>query len=831
MLNSGSGTGGALSRWCIAVGLLLSIGMSGPAGARPDAREYERVIAAARAGNFDFAIPKLREWVRLYPDDRRIRSDYGVALAWAGRDEEVVELGRELDRDDTPAYALIAYANAARNLQRYDVAIAAYRRVLRREPGNREAIAGYTVTLTRSGRVEEALTVIQGTFESIARPYTRNVVPLLHALGYTLQAKGLFIEAADAYTEALRLAPDDRNALRERVFLTARMGAPHLALLLAEKRSEFFTEKEMFELQSDRAAVSVRWGEAQLAADAGRRRFYGIDVSLGLSEQLVRTRQQRGGPAGREPGRNEFDHIVALRDRVAMRDVVTWYETVAGRKPDGLPNYVVVAVADAYLYLRSPQRARDLYLVAIERVRAEGGKVPTEWRYSLFYAYVESGRFDEAKKLIDALVAEVPAFRNPGVEGWQRDNPGFARARTTQGLLRLYTGELKEAQIIFDRILDEAPFNVGARTAYGSLLVARDRLRAANDVFRGVLVDDPAALHARIGFAETEMSLRRYDVAARTLAETYREYPENLAARNALARLELARRGRARLDLNIGRSNGGTNATGTRDREIEAYVASPAIDYRWRVHTRAYSGEARFDGNVARRERLGVGGEYAYGDWEGVAEINADRSGANVGLTLRGVWTPSDDWRFRAGLDTNSNDIPLKARLYGIDAKGIKLGATRSFNEARRIDVNYGYWDFDDGNQRHSLQVSWLERWFTRPTYRFESVVGVYTSRNDRDDAPYFNPGRDVDADVTLLGEHLTWRNPSTTFRQRVALSAGAYSQQGYGTRPVYGLRLEHEWEGSETMSLRYGIGRSRHPYDGAQVERDYFYLGLNWRF
>jgi hypothetical protein len=44
-------------------------------------------------------------------------------------------------------------------------------------------------------------------------------------------------------------------------------------------------------------------------------------------------------------------------------------------------------------------------------------------------------------------------------------------------------------------------------------------------------------------------------------------------------------------------------------------------------------------------------------------------------------------------------------------------------------------------------------------------------------------------------------------------------------------VRYEQEWTADDQLVLRYGIGRSRHPYDGIQTARNYGYLYLNWRF
>ena len=44
-------------------------------------------------------------------------------------------------------------------------------------------------------------------------------------------------------------------------------------------------------------------------------------------------------------------------------------------------------------------------------------------------------------------------------------------------------------------------------------------------------------------------------------------------------------------------------------------------------------------------------------------------------------------------------------------------------------------------------------------------------------------------------------------------------------------LRYEQEWDADDRLALRYGLGRTVHPYDGVKTTRNYVYLSLNWKF
>ena len=63
------------------------------------------------------------------------------------------------------------------------------------------------------------------------------------------------------------------------------------------------------------------------------------------------------------------------------------------------------------------------------------------------------------------------------------------------------------------------------------------------------------------------------------------------------------------------------------------------------------------------------------------------------------------------------------------------------------------------------------------------------------------------------------------------AVGLAARARQGFGSGKVAGARYEQEWTADDRLTLRYGLGRNLHPYDGVQTARNYGYLSLNWRF
>ena len=169
--------------------------------------------------------------------------------------------------------------------------------------------------------------------------------------------------------------------------------------------------------------------------------------------------------------------------------------------------------------------------------------------------------------------------------------------------------------------------------------------------------------------------------------------------------------------------------------------------------------------------------------------------------------------------------------LAGISARRVFIEAVWQAHESRSAALSHAQMRFDDGNRRDTTQARWTERVIAGPVYKLEVTGALYASRNSLAGTPYFNPARDFSPTLELANEWLQWRRYTRAFRHRVVMAAGRYAQQGFATGTVANVRYEQEWQADDRLTIRYGIGRSRHPYDGVQTLRNYGTVSLNWRF
>jgi biofilm PGA synthesis protein PgaA len=792
--------------------------------------EYEAVIRAAQEGALMPAISRLQEWRAAFPGDKRIDYDLVTLLGQAGKHEEALIVGRQMLGAEAPPYAIKSVAGSARATGRAQEAEAAYRLLLTKTPDDTEAHAGLAYTWMAQDLVQPALDHVLQRLPKVASQYQRSDVPLLVALAELHERRNEWLQAATAYQDVLRFEPEFMYALRGRVFALRRAGLPNLAKRLADARSDAFSAEEMHQLTQAAAGRMVSFGKAQVAVDKGRSRFSTTDTALAEGVRMTDRFGARPGP--------QLDRLVALRDRVRMREAVELYESLDGKKL-AIPPYAKAAAADAYLYLEQPEKARDLYREALNAASADDKAEIPDWQIGLMYAFNEAEQHDEAQALADRLLGSTPAMGHQGVRGVARPNEDYSRVAVMSGLVRLYAERLEQAEQRLSQLRSQAPFNSEVRAAWATLQSARERPRSALEEFTLLQIDEPRSISAQVGRGEALLALNQFSDAKSLLPPLLADYPEDKSVQDFSRKLGLYDSPNLRVETTIGR---GAAAAGAESVFDAALYSSPLTrtmgdSYRLFAHFSRSQGRVDLPGAIPAqsretvfRTRGGAGINYRSRHLTAEAQVNramnsAKRSGAAVGLTL----TPSDAWVGRIAVDTNVNDLPAAAFRNNVTAKALKLNLTWVRDESRKIGGDLARTQFSDDNERDEARLWWTERWLSGPVFKLDTTLALYGSRNSDLQRVYFNPRRERQTDLTVSGEWLSSRRYERWFKQRVALTGGRYKQDGFGSEAAADLRYENEWMRDKELSLRYGIGHSFHPYNGVRESRNYGYLSLNW--
>lgn len=620
--------------------------------------------------------------------------------------------------------------------------------------------------------------------------------------------------ALGAWQRQLALDPDDPVARRGVFEAASRLGLPGQAI----SAGALLSEAERATLEGDRIALLIRHGRIDAQTLVGAERYRTLDRALAATDSLA-----AAWSAGKRPGTEEVrqlvDRMAALTYRDRPADAIRLYESLVAGSVE-VPAWALKDVAGAYLAMRQPEVAASLYRQVIS-----ANPDDFDANFGLYYALLESEQTDAATAHIDAFARRLPVRRHrdgqPNGERWS------ALIATDQA--RLYADRLAEADRRIDARVGDTPNNSEARTAEASLHLMRGWTRRGEADLRRNIGRDPENAALQADLSEALLTLQRWDEAKAALASAAALSPESPAV--ARARESFRLHDRHELYIEAGYGKGDANPFGSRDWRIDTWLYSKPIAERWRVFAHNATASAEFEEGYTRWTRSGVGVEWRAGDWRATGEVNGGE-GEKPGLLATLRWRPDDYWQVYANADTLTNDIPLQAIRAGVTAKRAGVGVEWRADESRRLSLGSAYADFSDGNARSSINAAWFERWLSGPRWIFETTLGVDASHNSLGyAAAYFNPPNDRSVWLTGAMEQLVWRQYDRAFRHRLALTAGSYWQEDFGSGGVQAIEYTHRWELDRDLSLRYGIGRSLRPYDGEREARNFLSAVLLWRF
>jgi len=199
---------GIVGGWLL--GGLAALFLAVPALADSPLSEREQAVAEARAGHPDIAIAKLRRLLAGGTSDPLVAMDLAVLLYQSGDAKAATDVFERAGMAAPPEYALMAMTRAYRDQARYDSAEKLARAGMTRFPAEATWPVLLSLTLSYTGRSDEALRVLSGPAAAGAVPAERKL-----AEAYALRRSDRPMESLRAYMDALRLDPGNSAARNE----------------------------------------------------------------------------------------------------------------------------------------------------------------------------------------------------------------------------------------------------------------------------------------------------------------------------------------------------------------------------------------------------------------------------------------------------------------------------------------------------------------------------------------------------------------------------------------------------------------------------------------
>jgi biofilm PGA synthesis protein PgaA len=616
--------------------------------------------------------------------------------------------------------------------------------------------------------------------------------------------------------------PDDTEAQALNVALLTELGATTRARELAAQLQPPLSRADRSRLDADDVAHEIRWANGE---PADPRHPY-AEADRAVNEARRMADDPHTDPATHR--RAEFDLWVAL-DRAGRTDeVVTRYDRLSERHVV-LPPYVERAVAEALLAKRRPAEAAALYEDSIAKDPGPYDAADSEPRIGLMYAYLESGRTEDAIRTIDALVASEPTWiRVPGIP-LPVENPRRVDAALDAAALRDYIGMLAEAHARLAAMSREAPAHAPIRRELGRVELARGWPRRAQDDFNIAGTLDRRDIGVYLGKADAARALNDYASVGDDLAVA-----RTLASRDDRVARALRAWDRERgwqFDIGTEQGKGSSPDFGDRDATTQASIASPLIDDHWRVLALARYATADLPEGDVRRSRAGVGViGYARGLEAYVRVLPAaDRYVGKTALEAGVDWAIGDHWAWSTDYSTAGEDAPLRGQYYGVSARTLDTAVTWTASELTQARLGLSRDDFSDGNQRRAWSATLIQRLHTAPNLALDGGIELGGSMNSRSDRPYFNPRRDNSYALTARLENLLGQVYERSLTQRVDVALGQYAEQGYATDWMATVRYGQMFQARDGLRFGWGIGWHDQPYDGRREHRVVLDLTMHW--
>ncbi|HDR9582357.1 TPA: poly-beta-1,6 N-acetyl-D-glucosamine export porin PgaA [Burkholderia stabilis] len=635
-------------------------------------------------------------------------------------------------------------------------------------------------------------------------------------------------------------APDLRTAdpatVRNDVFGLASSGGAIKALEEAKARPDVFSAVDLARLEELSIRQQVRGGRDKSRAMTSADRFDGLDGALRAADAL----DKRMPPTPEySPVRTALagDRTVAYAARGDMKTAVATFETIP---PDAEVSIdALAAVGDAYLYLSEPGKANVVYQRALKQASASptdsatrgfqyGARTRTiELREGLFWSYVDQGRPAEANQALDDIGKSLPPANQ--VRTWGPENDDYLRYYRLRAQYLIYTGRVDEGIAALEKLEKEVPFNAEVRAAHADAVSGQSHPRQAIAMYRASLTDHPDSVDMLAGLGRAALSADDYATAKSVDQTVDNTFPDSGAVRGFKRDYNAYRSPVFTTDLSYEHGN---SALADNSFTSDSYVYSQPFGDNWRVFSHTFFGYAQTDGGNISRTRTGVGGDYRHGPLTVQGEVTRSlgtdgRTGGRGSIT----YNLDDYWTVSGALDSNDNSLPWKAYVAHIWGRSANVAVVYRQNDRREVKLSYGVSRYSDSNLHQEIAATATQRVYTSANQLVNVSLDLGTDSNTRQDAPYFNPGRDYAAAATVMHQLTLWKKGDMSLQQRLSASGGVYNERGFGTSPLWTARLEHAWTFKHDITLTYGVEVSSHAYDGQRERSETGFLSVNLPF
>ncbi len=834
-------------------------------------------VMTARRGNTERALAVLRQLLKEFPDDQQVRCDYATILAWNRQFKKSIDVFNGLSEGyNAPVYVLDAIAGAYRSSGAYMKAADIYDQILKREPDNLDALRGAVRSRIEAGHEKEALALIEqqnrlmgsedaeytallgyayyeaGQIAKAEKTYLvalkqnphslevldglatimskqkkwkqaikyakmavkikPDAIPALYILAEAKEAVDDLTGAYECYDRISKL-PGGGAAINAKYRLLSSLGATGLALDMLKKSRKKVSRPVYEKLLADHASIAVQQRDTSRAQKLLKHNLYDAEKFGSRALRL----------------RSSYDSIIAQSQIRSMRQIVAEYEKMltTGEKT---PYWVDTLAAEAYIYLRQPEKALHVYQIAEEKERA--GKVEgndwTELQLSMYYCYVELGDYKKAGKILEQLEKKIPPYT------WQR-KPNWSRlsVEIEWAWWLMFQDRLAEAEAYLQKLLDAAPGSEEILNAEAYLHYYRGWPRRAEKDFRMLVNMYPNDRSARIGLCYTMNENDQWRKARKEADRLQKKYPTDQGVAKLQRSLELETMRTEAIYFNSSLSSMVSDGFSLSQRFNQPIFPNRSVyvESTWKYIKK---GELDNDElpdtlNVFRNE-VGVNWRI-YRDLTLSGGFSLDYKAEHPGGTAGFKFTPDDHISIYGEYESYSLNAPGAILLDDGWAQRYSVGVDYRQSEDFNSSVGFSQMFVSDKNMVTEISARQDKAITTGAYWKTRLAFTQSLSLNSSQDVDYYAPTYNVMLNIIPSVEHVWYRHYETSVVDRLSIAPGLQIEAEYAPNFAGYIRYELEWALNDIVSFQAGATGSLRNYDGECTDGLSFDASIIFRF
>lgn len=779
--------------------------------------EHKHAIVIAREGNPAKGLQIIEKLADQDGWHDSLLYDYIVLLTWAKRDLEAYNLFlSKVNQDTAPAYVIEAIAKACRNLKLFSKAQQFYRLLQQKEPHNPDVAVGLASIQIDMDKPYEAILIL-----SEAEKTFSGHLDLYLIFGKAYYSVGLYVDALRYYNKALTINSQHHDAVQGQALCLSHIKSPFEALEKTQKHPKDFSKEQIKDMEAVRGATLINWGKIDRDnIETYKGRYVYLDRAIAdIKQQMENTSDEN------RKHNLQLDLIVAYAFRLRHRDVVYEYEQMLakGKTNKDFPIYVLEGIADAFLTLRHPEKARELFKYILEN-DFKNPKAIEGYFFSTLECNKPEVAFAFIKANRDAFKEWIPLAdsRYPNNSRLLTEEL-YYNSFSLVNLLSQADEKTKEAMQIM-------PLNSSMRNLRGNVLQARGLPRASEKEYDIGLTNDPKNIELQLSKARVHLNLNEPEKAEEIMKKIEKDYPESLNLKR-FKREWKSYHAPEFVSDNVFET-GGSGNTGKYSFTSDNRLYSQTFANHYRVFGSAFYQWGTFLEGTLNRTLEGAGLEYRNRDIRLLGEINTSQWGrSRVGTSLEAAYQPHDSFKMTAQADINSRQTPGRAIMNNITSNYYNLGFDYYKNESFEAGLSVYDQTFSDNNNWVGSSAFVKGRVIEKPRHVLDLRLNLGARWSNTNNVPYYSPSQDKYVSLAPIFTQSLYERYDQSFSHIITPEVGNYWQKGYGNRLTFGLSYEHRWKCHNWYEIGYGIARRRNYYDGEKQYTTVLLLNINMKF